>query len=172
MCRQFERLAASLLLFVLLCISLGACAQTNKASADLAQRESYAYLLTMDKINKLGEVRKALSEWTDVNEQSLKRMGDDKSLAEGTFAERAKAFDSKYPEAARIIREHGISTREYFLANHVLVQAVLAALAKKNGDIQNNSKSDAGLNPANLAYVEQHLEEIRKSMLEGTRFRM
>jgi hypothetical protein len=168
---QLKRLVATLLEFVLASTTIAAHAQSDKAGDDLDQKLSYAYVLTMDKINKLAEVRKALGEYLENNEQASKRMDDDKSLVKGTIAERANAFDTKHPEVAAIIRKKGISTLEYLLANQVLLKAFMLVGAKKHGEIQDYSKAGAGVNPANLTFVEQHWEEIRKSM-QDIRFRM
>jgi len=158
--------------FVLACTTIAAHAQADKGGDDLDQKTSYAYVLTMDKINKLADVRKVLGEWLEDNEQASKRIDDDKALAEGTFAQRARALDIKHPEVAAIIRREGISTLEYMLANHVLLKAFMLVAAKKEGEIQDYSKAGGGVNPANLTFVEQHWEEIRKSMQKGIRIKM
>jgi hypothetical protein len=147
-------------------------AQAKKATDDQERKESYSYILTMDKIYKLGEVRKSLSDWLENNKQASKRMDEDKSLLQGTLAQRARTLDINHPEVAAIIRKKGISTREYVLATNVLLQAIMLTDAKKDGDTQDYSKRVEDVSPANLKFVEQHLEEIRKNMQDTTRIRM
>ena len=159
-----KSLSASLSLFVLICGGIVGCIKASKNAGDLDQRESYAYLLTMDRINRMEHAGNALRDWLDNNEEVSKKMENDYSLVEGTFDERARAFETKYPEAATVVRQQGISTREYLLTNHALVQAIQALGTQKVGQLQDYSKSAGDVNPANLRFVEQHQEEIRKSM--------
>ncbi len=169
---QLKRSSACLWAFVLPFTIIAAQAQSKKAADEQDQKESYAYILTMEKINKLEEARKAVNELLEDNKQTSKRIDDDKSLLQGTLAQRARALDINHPDVAATIRKQGISTREYLLAGHVLFKAFTLVGAKKAGEIQDYSNAGEGINPANLTLVEQHWEEIRKSMQQGTRLRM
>ena len=169
---RLKRFGAGLWAFLLPFTLIAAQAQSKKAADEQDQKESYVYILTMEKINKLEEVRKAVSELLEDNKQTSKRIDDDKSLLQGTLAQRARALDVNHPEVAATIRKQGISTREYLLAGHVLFKAFMQVGAKKAGEIQDYSNAGEGINPANLTFVEQHWEEIRKSMQQGIRFRM
>lgn len=166
-----RRFSVGRLAFVLPFWFVAAQTQAKKAADDQDQQESYAYILTMDKINKLGEVRKALGEWLENNKQASKRMAEDKSLLRGTLAQRARTLDINHPEVAAIIRKERISTQEYVLAPDVLLKAQMLAGAREEGDTQDYSKRVESVSPANLTFVEQHKEEIRKSMRD-VRIRM
>jgi hypothetical protein len=167
-----RRFSAGLLALILPFAFIAAQGQAKKAVNDQEQKESYAYTLTMDKINKLGEVRKSLGDWLENNKQALKKMDVDKSLLHGTFAQRARTLDINYPQFAAIIHKEGLSTREYLLVTHVLLQSIMLADTKKEGETQDYSKRVEDVSPANLKFVEQHLEEIRKSIQDTTRIRM
>ena len=140
-------------------------AQSNKTGSDQDGKAEYAYILTMERFNKLEEVRKAVGKWADSNEQISERMGKDNSLVDGPMAQRARIVNLKYPAFADIIRKHGLSVREYLLGTQVEVHAILVLEAKTRGESKDYSRK---VNPANLKFVEQHLQEIR----ENTGFRM
>ena len=161
---NLKAFAAALLGFAAPFTAAVAQAQANKAADNLDEKESFAYVLTIDKIDKLTNVRKTLGEWLDANEQVSNRMDHDKSVNEGTFSRRARALDLKYPEVAAIIHKEGVSTLECLLANHVLLKAFMFVEAKKRGELRDYSTAGRDVNPANLRFVEQHWNEIRKSM--------
>ena len=168
---NLKAFAAALLGFAAPFTAAVAQAQANKAADNLDEKESFAYVLTIDKIDKLTHVRKTLGEWLDANEQVSNRMDHDKSLTEGTFFQRARTLDLKYPEVATIIHKEGVSTLECLLANHVLLKAFMLVGAKKQGEVRDYSAAGRDVNPANLRFVEQHWNEIRKSM-QDTRLKM
>lgn len=169
---RLNRFSAVLWAVVLPFAIIAVQAQAKKATDDQERKESYAYVLTMDKIYKLGEVRKSLNDWLENNKQTSKKMDEDKSLLHGTLAHRARTLDINYPQFAAIIHKEGLSTREYLLATHVLLQSIMLADAKKEGDTQDYSKCFEDVSAVNLEFVEQHLEEIRKNFQDTTRMRM
>jgi len=139
--------------------------QNNKPTKDLEGEAEYTYVLTMEKFKKLEEVRKAVGEWSDRNEQATERLQKDKSLAEGTLTEQVRVLNIKYPEFTAIIRKHGLSIWEYLLGSRVEIHAILLLDARTQGETKDFAKN---VNPANLAFVEQNREEILKNI----RFKM
>lgn len=154
---QAKRLCAALSAFVFF---TGTTAQQgNKSIDNLDQKQSYAYVLTMDVIYKLENIRTAFNQ--KVKETTLDAVAHDESFGKGTFMERAQFLNKKYPEVAAVIRKQGISPMEYLLASHVLLQAFLQVEAKKRGEAH-HSDPKGEPNPTNLAFVEQHWEESLK----------
>lgn len=161
---QMKR-AASFAAFMLLFTATFLHAQSNKTVSDQDGKAEYAYILTMERFNKLEEVSRAVREWADSNEQISEMMEKDNSLVDGPLAQRARIAKLKYPAFADITRKYGLSVQEYLLGTQVEVHAILALEAKTRGETKGYSKN---VNPANLRFVKQHLQEIR----ENTRFRM
>ena len=152
-----NRIVSSVGAFILLTAVFSLHAQTTKTEADADGKAEYAYILTVDKFNKLEEVRAAIGEWAASNEQASDRMERD-FLVAGTLTERTRIMNLKYPEFAAIIRKHGLSTPEYLLASQVEVHALLLLDAETKGETKDYAKN---VNPANLAFVKRHIEEIR-----------
>jgi len=150
---------------MLLPIAATAQAQDKKATQDPDGKAEYEYILTVEKFNIIEEVRKAVGEWADRNEQGTEGLQKDKSLTEGTLTEQARVLNRKYPEFTAIIRKHGLSTQEYLLSSRVEIHAILLLDARTQGETKDFAKN---VNPANLAFVEQHQEEIRRNI----RFKM
>jgi hypothetical protein len=153
-------LAAALLAFSLLFAANATRAQSSRTAA-MDEKESYAYLLTMDEITKSTNIGKALGEFLDHDLQASKRLETDKSFAKGTFSEQAKGLSQRHPELDAIIRREGMSTHEYFLCGYVLWHTLMFVMEKKNGEV--HQYSDKNINPANIAFVEQHFDEVRQT---------
>ena len=151
-----SRIASAIVALILLITVFSLHAQTNKTDTDVDGKAEYAYILTMDRFNKLEEVRAAVDEWMDKNEQTLHAIEKDNSFVQGTLIERARIMNLKYPEIAAIIRKHGLSTQEYLLASQVEVHALLLLDAMTQGETKNYAKN---VNPGNLAFVERHIKE-------------
>ena len=154
--------ASALWAFLILFAAIIGHAQAPEAADNPDQKEIYAYVLTMDKLHKLEQVRTALSGL--LTERTANALDHDVSLTEGTFAQRAKILEVRYPEVTRIVLKQGMLTREYLLAAHVIFRAYILVEAKRHGEIQQYPNSKGGVNPANIAFVEWHLDEVRKSM--------
>lgn len=137
--------------------------QIKKSTNDIDLKESYLYVLNMDKIHKLQDIRNALSGL--LTEPTVDALEHDRSLTEGTFTERAKVLELRYPQVTAIILKKGMLTREYLVATHVLVQTLLQVASKERW------QPSQAVNPANVALFEQHQNEIRKSLL-GLRIKM
>lgn len=152
-----KRLGASFAVFMLLFTTVAMHAQVDKTTKDPEAKAEYAYILTIDRFKKLEEVRAAISEWAARNEQVSDRMERD-FLVAGTLTERTRIVNLKYPEFAAVIRKHGLSTPEYLLASQVEVHALLLLDAETKGETKDYAKN---VNPANLAFVKRHIEEIR-----------
>jgi len=137
--------------------------QIKKSTDDGDLKESYLYVLNMDKIHKLQDIRNTLSGL--LTGPTVDALEHDQSLTEGTFTERAKVIDLRYPQVSAIILKKGMLTREYLVATHVLVQMLLQVTSKER------RQPSQAVNPANVALFEQHQNEIRKSLL-GLRIKM
>lgn len=165
--REFEVLSPTKRIghvLVVLCVALNAVVaqkQSGNTSNIPDEKAEFAYILTIEKVNKLGEVGKALAEWTDKNGKISAEMLENKAFTEGALTERVRIVEKDYPEFAAVIHKHGMSTREYLLGTRVLVHVMLVLDAKQLGE---HKAYDKNVNPANLAFVEQHWEEIGQNI--------
>ena len=149
--------AVTVLLTGVLLNSLAA-AQTRKRSAseDADQKELYNYVLTMDKVQRLGQATEALMDYAK-SRPELNDTSDAKSLDQLT-----QKFQ-KYPEAVSILNKYGFSPREYAVAFMTVMQASMAVGFKKSGTYQEYPPNMLKLvSKANLDFVEQHWDAIQK----------
>ena len=159
-----RKFIALLLTFPVFLTVIPVCARPDRGDDDIDEKLSYAYILSMENIRKLGSIQNEVSDLLDKNEQISNKLEHDKEFERGSIAVRARAFEIKYPEIGTIIRKKGMSTREYVLGMQVLLRALFLVMKKQKGEIKDYSGAGPGINPANLAFVEEHLDEIRKSM--------
>jgi hypothetical protein len=139
----------------------------NKNNNDSDQKELYAYVLTMDKIQKLNAASKDLREWASKNPKAAE-LDNDNSLEKGSISESARALETKAPEAVAILRKNGLTAREYMVLMFTLLQTSILVGAKKAGQMPEYTKEATALvNPANLTFVEQHWDELQKLDLSG-----
>ena len=139
-----------------------AFAQAKRASADdAAQKELYAYVLTMDKVQKLAGATKSLNELTKAHPE-MKNSGDDAKTLDQTVAKL-----QKYPEVMAALNKNGLSPREYAVGIMTLIQASMAVGFKKTGTYKEYPPDMLKLvNKANLDFVDTHYDQI-KTMTEG-----
>src|ERR1041385_1285453 len=140
-------------------LSGAALAQPKKRGVDDAeQKELHDYVLTMDKINKMAAVTKAFQDYGKRHpEVNSDKNSDSKSLDE--MVQKIQ----KLPEAQAILAKNGISARDYAVGFFSLMQASIAVGAKKPGAYKDYPPEMLKLvSTANLAFVEQHFDEITK----------
>jgi hypothetical protein len=124
---------------------------------DLDQKEVHDYVLSMDKIHKLGGASKALMEESKRHPELDGESSDSKNLDE-----MVKKIQ-KYPEAVSILSKNGLSPREYAVGFFTLIQASIAVGAKKSGAYKEYPPKMLQLvSKQNLDLVEQHFDEIQK----------
>ena len=133
-----------------------AAAQSNKGRSTADQKESYNYVLTMDKVQKLKDATKALTalaaRYPDLPSGS----------SEQTLDEIAQRFQ-KYPDAMAILNKNGLTPREYVVGTMTMVKALMAVGLKRSGRYKEYPPSMLEVvSPANLAFVEKHYDEVRK----------
>ena len=136
-----------------------ALAQPRKRGVDDAeQKELHDYVLTMDKINKMAAVTKAFQDYAKRHpEVNSDKNSDSKSLDD--MVQKIQ----KLPEAQAILAKNGMSARDYAVGFFSLMQASIAVGAKKSGAYKDYPPEMLKLvTPANLAFVEQHFDEITK----------
>lgn len=149
---------------VLLGSSAAAQSKTRASGDDRDQKELYNYVLTMDKIQKIGTATKALSELGKRHPELQNESDNNKNLDE-----LARNFQ-KYPEAVAILARNGMTPREYSVGILTLMQASIAVGFKKSGTYKEYPPEMLKLvSKANLAFVDQHFDEIKKLTDMGDR---
>src|SRR3984893_19094907 len=143
-------------------------AQANKSAEDADQKELYSYVLTADKLHQLADATRDIKELQKKNPQAADEKVDTSS-EEGSISERVKDIEAKAPEFAAIVRKNGLTTREYMVALLVLMQASILVGMKKATDTEYSKDATTLVSPANLAFVEQHWEELQKMNLGDDR---
>jgi hypothetical protein len=138
-----------------------AAAQSGKAQDSPDQKESYNYVLTMEKVQKLGNATKDLVELS-ARHPEMQSGSSDHNLDQMTQQMQ------KYPEAVAILKKNNLTAREYLVGTGTLIQARMIVGFKKDGKYKEYpAEMLKVVSPANLAFVEQHFDEIHK-VLRGS----
>lgn len=139
-------------------------AQANKSAEDADQKELYSYVLTADKLHQLADATRDIKELQKKNPQAADEKVDTAS-EEGSISQRVKDIEAKAPEFAAIVRKNGLTPREYLVALLVLMQASILVSMKKASNTEYSKEATTLVSPANLAFVEQHWDDLQKMNL-------
>jgi hypothetical protein len=132
-----------------------------KSGADADQQELFKYVLTMDKIQKIGVSMHALTELAKQHPE----IKDDTSSGD-SLDEMAKKFQ-KYPDAIAVLTKNGLTPREFAVGTLTLMQAGMAVGMKKGGMYKESPPEMLQVvSGPNLSFVEQHFDEILKVIPE------
>jgi len=125
---------------------------------DPDQKELYSYVLSMDKIKKLGGATHDMQEFAKKHSDLDQGNGGDAKDLNDMVAKL-----QKYPEAVSILNRNGLTPREYAVGFFTLLQASMAVGFKKSGAYKEYSPKMLQLvSRQNLDFVEQHFDEIKK----------
>jgi hypothetical protein len=139
-------------------LSIGAAHAQKRDDNDPDQKELYKYVLTMDKIKKLGSVTHDLQEAGKKHPELDKGRGEDPKDLNDMVAK-----IQKYPDAVSILSRNGLTPREYAVGFFTLLQASMAVGFKKGGAYKEYPPEMLQLvSRQNLDFVDQHFDEIRK----------
>jgi hypothetical protein len=155
-------LTISSLAIVLVCSSLSS-AQTarRKAADDPDMKEVATYTLTMDALNKVDAANKAMLAAIQKN-PSLKPNDEDAGGDAKTLSDMEKKIDH-IPVMSSSLKQAGISARDYAKFTMAMMQASFALMAKQMSAKSGKPfQTPDGINPANIAFVEQHQAELKK----------
>ncbi len=143
-----------------LAVAGGAAAQGGNAADTAGQKELYNYVLTMDKIQKLGHATKALE---DLSKKHPEYSGISGSKTLDEMDHKMGAL----PDVVSALAADGLKPREYAVGMMALVQAAMAVGFKKSGTYKDYPPDMLKLvSKANLAFVEQHWDQIQ-SLTKG-----
>jgi hypothetical protein len=138
-----------------------AATQSRKAQDSPDQKESYNYVLTMDKVQKLANATKDLTEL-------FARHPEMQTFSSYYNLDQITQQFQKYPEAVAILKKNSLTPREYVVAKGTLMQASMAVRLKKDGTYKEYPPEILkDVSPANLAFVEKHFDEVHK-VLRGS----
>jgi hypothetical protein len=139
-------------------LAIGAARAQKSDANDPDQKELHNYVLTMDKVKKIGSATHDMQEVARKHPELDRTSGDD---AKGLSDLAAKL--QKYPEAVSILSRNGLTAREYAVGFFTLIQASMAVGFKKSGAYKEYPPKMLQLvSRQNLDFVDQHFDEIRK----------
>jgi hypothetical protein len=126
------------------------------------QKELLNYTLTMDKINKLAAAQKDMENLQKSNPDLAKSMDSDDSTGS---LDQLTAKIQKYPPVVAVLKKDGLAPREFIVATMVMVQSSIAVGMKKSGAYTDYPPKMLELiSQANLTFVEQHWDDLQKTM--------
>lgn len=140
----------------ILCVA--AAAQSKKAADNPDQKELYSYVLTMDKIQKLGSATKALNELAAHHPEL-------QSNSQAQTLDQVTQRIQKLPDAVAILSKNGLTPHEYAVGTMTLFQAGMAVGLKRSGTYKEYPPDMLKLvSPENLDFVEKHYDEVSKAL--------
>ena len=150
-------------------LALSLIAVTGSAASAAAQRpvdsnpdvvEIRHYQLTMGKIDNFVAATAALKKLADTDPSLNKQMNADKD--DETISQKAADWDLHFPQAAVVVRAHGLSTREYIVITMALINDVMVVGMKKQGAIKDYPPN--AITPENAAFVEQNYDALQQKL--------
>jgi len=133
-----------------------AAGQSRKMQGNTDQKELYNYVLTMDKVQKLGSATSGLSE-LGAHHPELYNSGE-------TLDQVTQRFQ-KYPDVMATLNQNGLTPREYVVGTITLVQTDMAVNFKKAGTYKEYPPDLLKVvSLENLAFVEKHYDEVSKAL--------
>lgn len=147
---------------VLVCCSAASAQSARRSAADDPDmKELASYTLTMDALNKVDAANKAMIAAIQKN-PALKPKDDDSTGDAKTLGDMERKIDG-IPVMASSLKQAGISARDYAKFTMAMMQASFALMAKQMSAKSGKPfQTPAGVNPANITFVEQHQAELKK----------
>jgi len=133
----------------------------TKGASDADQQELFKYVLTMDKIQKIGTSMHSLTDLAKKHPEL-----ENESSSSATLDDMVQKFQ-KYPDAVAVLTKNGLTPREFAVGTMALMQAGMAVGMKKSGMYKEYPPQMLKVvSGPNLTFVEQHYDEIVKAIPE------
>jgi hypothetical protein len=116
------------------------------------------YRLTMDKVEKAAAATEQVSALM-ASKPDLKKKADAENDDDATIDQKAKRFDTQFPEATAIIHKNGLSTREYIVVSLALFNDMMMVGMKMQGAIKEYPPNS--VTPENAAFIEQNFDRLK-----------
>lgn len=134
-------------------------AGTSDLKADALELRDYT--LTMDELERWGTAAAALARMGRANPELKERLSMNVSDASiDAFAARLE----EVPEVRDVVEDAGFTPRDYAVVTYVVVQSMLGHATIQQGMSADAVATKAGINPENLAFVQQHQAEVRATL--------
>jgi hypothetical protein len=150
------------LLFALSLPALHAQLASNTDLDELAH-----YTLTMDKLTRVMQTFPDIKTLVKTNPSVASALATNTDKPH-TIADVDRRI-SAYPQLVAVFTQHGLTPHEFIVVELTMVQSAFAFAAKQSGA---KLPADNHVNPANIAFVEQHQAEIhdlqKKYPMDGT----
>ena len=127
-----------------------------RASGDATgdQQELGDYVLNMEDVRKWARVMQSGKKLKEEESQDASGQPDDDSV------DAMEARINANPEVRAEIERAGLDAREFVLITYAVTQAAFAQYAVEHGANPDSVAARAGINPANLAFVRDHKQEL------------
>jgi len=149
---------------VMLSSQVAVAQQPTRAAATVEKADSaeiQAYRLTMDDVRKLYSVNLALARLARTHPEIVDT-AQDTTDASPTVTDLTRQMDAK-PLARDAVRVAGLTSRQYFVITFALTYASLNHQAMiMCGHNAQCVAAEAKINPANLAFINQHQAELQR----------
>ena len=150
------------LLALALAVALPALAQPVPEPTpdyDPTMAEVRTYPLTMDKVEKLTAAIDALSR-LEAADPALKAKMDAEPSDDPTVDEKVQSLDTRFPEAANVVHQNGLTSRDYIIVSLAFLNDVAFVAMKRQGAIQ--SYPPGAITPQNAAFVEANYDMLER----------
>jgi hypothetical protein len=137
--------------------ALPALAQNNKDD-DPDLREIEHYTLSMENVTRMMDTLGDLMSFAKSHPEQLDALSMDEDKNR-TLDEMAKSI-SAVPVLAEAVRKHGFTPKQFALEEMTLMQAMMGEGLKPTGQSDAEWGKKTHVNPANLAFIREHKDEI------------
>jgi hypothetical protein len=161
---------AVLALVLALAAALPAAAQSALAArnTDPDLVEVRTYPLSMDKVERLAAAIDALNQ-LEAADPALKSKMDAEPADDPTIDEKVRSLDTRFPEAANVVHQNGLSSHDYIVVSLAFLNDVAFVAMKRQGAFP--SYPPGSITPANAAFVEANysmLQQLSQRISGGT----
>lgn len=118
------------------------------------QQELGDYVLNMEDVRKWAQVMQSGKKLKEEENQDASGGPDDDSV------DAMEARINADPEVRAEIEKAGLDARDFVLITFTLTQAAFAQYAVEQGASADSVAAQTGINPANLAFVRDHKQEL------------
>jgi hypothetical protein len=115
------------------------------------------YRLTLDKVEKAVNATEEFNKIV-ASDPALKKRVDASDDQDKTIDEKARSFETKFPEAMAVLHRQGLSAREYVVVSLALLNDMLVVGMKKQGSIKEYPANM--ITSENAAFVEQNYDKL------------
>jgi hypothetical protein len=129
----------------------------SKGDNDPDSVEIRQFRLTMDKAERAAAATQEFYQLVAGN-PALKAQVDAAADNDKSISDKAKTYETKFPQAVAILHRNGLATREYIVVCLAMMNDIMIVGMKKQGSIKDYPANS--ITPENAAFVEANYDKL------------